>query len=255
VAEAQKPIPTFEQIGETIKQIGKSVPMPPVAFSLESHWYLVVAGHIDYRQHTPLWYKLIDAINDEEFENAKRTLLFNPPPTMIGIRFDAGDFSLNCQPDRLELATKYKAKRSRLIDVASLVFKKLWEITTIAYGFHSQLVLPTRLSDAPRTLYERMSPANIGLSDFNDRIDIEYKVKNTKSDSSATLITVGGSPFSRSDIILTCVKEYAVGEQKGYYDISDLMRPKAEADWQAADDLGVVIVNTIDGQAGEKHAG
>jgi hypothetical protein len=252
--EDKKPsIPSFEQIGEAIKQFGKgAIATAPV---LESHWYIVVVGNIDFRQHTPLWYSLIGAINEQEFGQAQKTFLVNPPPTMIGFRFDVGDFSLNCQPDRWEIASKYRQKRDRMIDVASLVFKKLWEISVRAYGLHSQLNLPTEARDAQRVLSERMSLTGLGFPDFKDSVECQYVLKNEAKDhSSATVINITGSPLKKSDIVLTYVQEYSVAQQPGYYDIGEMIRPKAEPGWQSADDFGATIVGKINGFSGEIHA-
>jgi hypothetical protein len=241
--EKQSPRIPFEKIGEAIKQFGKSAAAAPV---LESHWYIVVVGNIDFRQHTPLWYKLIDAINEDEFKSAEATFSVNPPPQMMGFRFDVQDFSLNCGPDRWEISTKNKAKRSRLIDVASIVFKRLWEISIVAYGFHSQLNFPTNKSDVRRFLAEIMSSAGWGFRELTEDAECQYTVKNGAGDhSTAAIANVMGSPLKKSDLVLTYVREYSIGQQTSHYDLGELLRPKAEPGWAEADDFGIDFVKKI----------
>jgi hypothetical protein len=243
VENQKPPVIPFEKIGEEIKKFGKAAAVAPV---LESHWYIVVIGNIDFRQHNPLWYKLIGAINDDEFLRGQKTFVINPPPSGVGFRFDVGDFSLHCGPDRWEIASKYVAKRARMIDIATLVFKKLWEISVGAYGFHSQLNLPTEAPDVQQILYRRMLASNLNLPDFSDKVECQYMLKNEVRDhSSATIIQMNGSPLKTSDLIFTYVQEYSVGQQIGYYDIGEIMRPKAEPAWQKADDLGASVVQKI----------
>ena len=115
VAKGQTRQPDLERIRSAVEQAGALVlPKPEIVIPVPATdlWQIVVIGAIDTRQHSPQWYRIIEAITDNELKSAMTTLagvifpvlptsmtLGVPPPPAFG-QFDVGPFAISVVPDK-----------------------------------------------------------------------------------------------------------------------------------------------------------
>jgi hypothetical protein len=244
----EKTKPSFEEALESVRQFGKTT--AAVAPKLETFWQIVVVGHIDFRQHTPFWYKQIEALSEEEFKQAEKSFspgMFVGGPAGLGFRFNAGTFMVTCTPDRWEIATTNREHQTRIVDILALVFdSKLFELSVFAFGINTHLVLSTKSSDARKFFARKMVNARLGLlpPDDPDETEGNFTYKRV-SKNGTTLIHLYGSPLKKSDAIAFYNLEFQVPKQGGYFHLGNLVRPKVSPSWQEAEDFGSRLLYEI----------
>jgi len=223
----------------------------------ENFWNIVILGEIDYRQHSPVWYDLIGVLNKEERVRADKSFLASLGPSMGTpvFRFDIGLFSIVCLPDRWEILTKDRQQQKRIVDVACLVFKKLWEIPVTTVGFNSQVVLKTKFKNAQEILAEKMRRAGLGFPQLKGKPDSQFVFRNT-GEASSTVINLIGSSLNASDVILSYNREFPIRPKfkEGYYDAAEWIVPNAQTSWAEADEVGNGVLHALNSAPEVKHA-
>jgi hypothetical protein len=106
---------------------------------------IVVAGAIDPRQHVPHWYRTIGLLSDEEFAHAMKTLQMGDGKVQfIGPK---GAFVILCNANQWQISTDGTSDlaRQKIVDIAALVFDKLYETFFLAFGVNTHATLPTKV--------------------------------------------------------------------------------------------------------------
>src|SRR5258708_407316 len=117
-----------------------------------SHFSIVALGPMNPRLHHPLWYKVIGAISEDEQAAALAApnLVVLPPLS----RFEVSGITIGCQENRWEISTEQSSLRSRIKDIACLVFQKLFETPIQLFGFNNNFQMETSVPNVRKCLSE-----------------------------------------------------------------------------------------------------
>src|SRR6266436_391884 len=121
---------------------------------------IVALGSMNPRLHHPLWYRIIGAITEEEeaLATASPNLVVIPPLA----RFEVAGITIACQENRWEISATQPALRTRIRDVAALVFKKLYETPIQTYGLNNNFEIETGIAKVSKCLGDLFLSLDLG---------------------------------------------------------------------------------------------
>jgi hypothetical protein len=223
-----------------LPSLASNAPTPTAAHPIEV-WQIVVVGNIDLRQHHPYWYRQIEAITESEMAAAIKSLqaLIVPtppgaPPQATFLQFDIGEFIVNVIADRWIIQTDKEAVCPRMVAVASLVFKKLWEISITAFGVNRTWTLKLSTVTAAQFLGDRLRQTDLALP--AGKSSGQFFFADIAADFT-TNYTLLPSPVNDKSLLVTYNRHHAIVKAAGkpnYFDLGDLINGCAESDWKSA---------------------
>jgi hypothetical protein len=223
-------------------------------------WQLVVTGNIDARQHHPLWYHIIECINKDELEYAKQTLVAVGLPTVVGqatmsqtsmCQFDAGPFSVITVADKWTIQTAKRENCGRMINVASVVFKKLNELYVSAYGVNKLFDLKLSSTTSGQFLSDRISSAGLAIKKGKGSGQITHTQNLNGSD---VLIQLSQSPTGDRWLHVLHNRHHPlVYDEAKYIDLGELLNQNAESDWSSASQYGSELAEQLAHAEGMAH--
>lgn len=239
--------PSRAELRESLQRFKKPAEKtlaPKVTIEVLPFWQIVVIGHIDFRQHTPVWYGQIGAIDEIEKKAASQSFTIDGPLPLT-FEFDTGKFRVKCMQDRWEIFTGQQDQKSRIIEVADVVFKKLNEMHVTAFGMNTQQPIRTKHKDVAKRLADLVIGAGIGLPRFANEREANIALKNVTGDDSA-VINVARSPAEATDLMVMYNREHRIVNVKGYFDLGDMIRERANDAWQEGEKAARNVLKSFD---------
>lgn len=256
----------YKSAHDRLKEAASSVSLPGAAIVIPpapvaeptSVWQIVVAGTIDPRQHAVEWYQTIGCLSSaEEFARAKQSLVAvivpenaaaGPQPTVV--QFDTGVFAIVANFDRWIIQTSSEDNCKRMLDVASQVFKKLYELPIRAYGINKTFALRLHKLSATQFLADQLASTDLGLPSGKASAQLTHTRRGDESD---TMIQLSQSPLGEKWLSVLYNEHHPIRPlQGGYFDLGPLLVAHAEADWKSADNYRTELSECI-ARAEEKH--
>ncbi len=216
------------------------------------HFSVVAVGPMNPRLHHPLWYRLIGAISEEEEAAAvasSNLILIQP----LG-RFElaASGITVQCQESRWEVIATQPSQRERIKDIASIVFKKLYETPITIFGFNNNFEVETSVTNVRRCLADSVVSLDLGFGAEGDgsctiRFSDLQKTRRTQ-------ISIGPSELSQDVLSFGFNSQYntrdEVGKDPGYFDLGDLIARHYNSDYEVAVDLAARFVANLGQRCG-----
>ncbi|HEX4125660.1 MAG TPA: hypothetical protein VHY37_13105 [Tepidisphaeraceae bacterium] len=246
---------------ERIKEAAESVVLPevsagisatPMAVPVDAR-QVVVVGNIDPRQHHPYWYRQIDVITDDELALGLKTLVAVVPPPTPGasqasfVQFDVGAFTIIVVPDKWTIQTIVEANRSRMLDVVSLVFdKKLYELPISAFGINRNWTVKLESITASQFLGDKLLETDLALPRGNAGGQLSFTNHSAEFDTNYTLLP---SPENEKWLHIAYNRHHPIQKGTGkphYFKLGDLIKDKAELDWQSAVQYGLDLKDCVE---------
>jgi hypothetical protein len=222
------------------------IPPPPVDL-----WQIVVVGMIDVRQHHPLWYELIGCISPAEKIAGLKSQVAIVLPSAPGMpmqgtlmQFDVGGFAIICTPDKWTIQTSDDANRSRILTIATTIFRKLNEISIVAYGINRTMSVDTGKTSGKQFLSDKVAGIGLGLERGNSECQIVYTTHLGDSD---TTVQIAPSSVGERGLHVFYNRNHPIGPQVGYYDLGDMLILNGENDWKMAEKYRKDLIAFVDG--------
>jgi hypothetical protein len=250
-----------DRIKQAVSKVNLNRPDTMVAIAPLDIWQIVVVGNIDPRQHFPHWYRLIESITDEELATALKMLTAvavpgpmdaRMPKQVFLLHFVVGYFDILVTQDRLLVHTANENNCNRMLDVASNVFKRLNEISIVAYGINRELSLKMDKMTAKTFLANTLSSSDLALPKGPAEGQIIYALHLGSTDTLITLV-----PFPPAGqwlhIVYNCQHNISRPSNSlpTYFDLGQLIRDNANSDWKSATQYGSDLAGCVRRAQGE----
>jgi hypothetical protein len=190
-----------------------------------------------------LWYQTIGAISEDEAKQAMES------PNLVCVQpfagFHAGDLRIACQENRWEISTTNAASRSRLFDIARIVFEKLYETPINVFGMNTRFDLETVIPDVAPCLVGLFTGLGIGLpmaSGKSSQLELTYE------DDHVTRISVQPSTLAPDLIHVRYNSEYVTKNlvpEPGYFDFGKLLEKPFIEHYERAEAQAGEIVSAV----------
>ncbi len=158
------------------------------------YYNIVAVGAMNPRIHTPLWYRLIDCLTEDQ-ERAIKEIVVIPGFA----RFASPEYIIHCAEDRWEVATFEEKYRERILGVACKVFEKLNETPVSAIGFNTVTNLQIAKANVPKALGKLGFATGFSLSNA-DETDCTFGFSR-REPFRVVVANVAASPI-REDMVL-----------------------------------------------------
>ena len=141
-----------------------TAPAPP-----DVTYAIGVTGSMNPAIHHLLWYKVIGAIDDEEYQAAIRFPFNTTTQLLSQLRFGTPLLVIQCQQNEWSIQGHGDESWSRMVRVASLVFEKLNETPVNGFSMTSQKHLATSITDVKSALAEKIHGTGLGFPAGDNR--------------------------------------------------------------------------------------
>jgi hypothetical protein len=182
-----------------------------------SLYNIVVLGTMNPRLHHPLWYRMQGCITEEEEKAAADITIVKPLA-----QFSAGRMTIICTDDRWEIRTHNEKLRERLLDIASIVFTKLYETQIVAIGFNTLADLIAGVPSVPRVLGRLGGELSLGFEPA-DNLACEFGFRKRES-LKMTVAAVLASSIHDTMVHVRYNSHHDMKPTSGYYDLAPILQ-------------------------------
>ncbi len=189
---------------------------------------IVIAGAIDPRQHVPEWYRTIGVLKDDEVSPAIKTVHFIDAG---GLRFQGPGFVITATNEKWQISTVSESNTTKILDITSLVFEKLYEVFVLAFGVNLFASLPTSATHVGRALRQSLITGGLPIPPGETP---DTNIMTAQGQADGTTISL---QIQQGDLPNFVSLGYGVHhplQGLGQFDLGALIRRHAGPEWQQA---------------------
>lgn len=226
------------------------IPPPP---GEPRYFSVVIIGAMSPPLHFPGWYSRHGLLTDEEAKSAGESpaLLIAPEYS----RFQTAGIRVICEQAKWEIACFDDATRSRILMIASKVFKILKETVVTAYGFNSYADLDTKASKVSEILAGLASSTGLGFEDEGNRTcEFSYRNELPLIGSVKTVVVRPSERITAVWVAYNTTHAVIKSPAGKYFELAASLSAHFEAHWEDAKWMGTRTVARINELAERTHA-
>jgi hypothetical protein len=196
---------------------------PPIMYTI------AVGGSMNPAIHSLLWYRVIDAIDENEYQASLRFPLNTTTQLFSQLRFASTKIMIQCQQNEWSIQGFSDAAWPMMVKVAGLVFEKLNETPVTAYAMVTQKHLDTRLPDVKAALADKVYGMNLAFPHSDDNLGSHIEMTMGIADYQVKL-ALEPSVRGIDKLFLFYQHQYFPPQEPGkYFDIGKLISERVDA--------------------------